>query len=1574
MSDSRPGEFDNGGELSSQTLLLGNAIFESPAVPGRSKPPNGDNASAVSEPQPIGQLGEYILLKELGRGGMGVVYEAMQPSLNRRVAVKTLPQTARLEPRQVQRFLHEAQAAAQLNHPHIVPVFSVGIADGLHYYTMQLIEGRDVARYIREARSLCDSGERRGNAETPVNAKRPTEPHPAPARQNSFSDSVPGDGTTVSVPVAKFAGLLPGKQERTSHRNSFDEIVQIGIQAAEALHYAHQVGVVHRDVKPSNLMLDHEGKLWVTDFGLAQVQGAAAMTMTGEVVGTLRYMSPEQPLGQRVLLDQRTDIYSLGVTLYELLTLEKAFGGTTSREIIRQVCFDEPIRIRRRNSRVPEDLETIVMKAMAKNPDERYQTARELADDLERFRQDQAILARRPTLLQQGRRWVRRNVALATAITVGLVCLLLVSLSASGMIWSALQAETQQRQKVESALKQSEGLRLAASSLLVNGSNPGLALLLAARAAELYPCVDTNSALMTAMSGNHELFSFSPREKRSAALSFSPDGKRILSATHLASAIGTTLPLLESEPTTGKLLRTYDDGGSMICGVYSPDGRLMLSTSLISSDDGADPKTAAVRCVLWDTETGERRFTFSDVLRNSCCDRVFSSARDEVVIPGSDGTVKVFSTTDGRLMKSLPGHTQPVVCCSFSQRGDRIVSASEDESVRVWSSETGQPIQQFTLEPGAKNIRAEILKSDSEVLISSSKGTFVGSVETGQPRNPDHLRENTAVADRSGTTAALYLLYGKHVNIVDVPSCQTMARIVVDSPIAHAEFSADSKNLLVCTVTEAIVADAATGQIHARLRGHTGAMIEARFSPNGRTVVSSSHDKTIRHWSLDNWGDRQIISTEMERALPYPWAISADSQQIAVAVRPREFTELRDADGKLINASFPGSVNRRGINGSRLVTHDDHEIVVWNSESLQQVASLRLPSEQLFAARAVPRTDLIVALLHDRPPLIWNIRTGDKTYVKEATDQPSDMDLHPRDSIVAVCGRNGDCCLIDAATARVTQAFHQQRDCGTVRFSPSGRNILTIDSTNTIVVWTPEQNINRQVFRDEPSGRLHAAWGQDDTTILAWRSGTISDLRCLNTETGAELGRLPDATVSGLSVHPAETVAAITSAESGLRLWNWTTSDIRTLTTAPARTPVFHRGQLYAVEGSADFQATTETLFGFPDDLKFARSALSIRDGQTGQLKESTPLTMLVHLLTADPESGRIAVSGLNYIAEVSSLEDGNRIADIRQHTAPLPFITFAGNTTRLICGGLDGRISVGDASGQRLLPERHNAPIRIAQVSRDGGRLASIDTSGTGFLWDLDRGEFILDLPRMEAAVNVLEMSPSNVRLAMGSADGTLVLFDLIARTSISVRRDAAIAEVQWSEDGNQLLVVTEQKNPDPVTRLAPRNVLVLNAQTLKATSIISVREPRLAAWRPGRRQIGIVTDDGRLVLHDPVRNASVIEMTMDRRRISDMAFSPNGQDLLLMHEDELSLWNLDSQREQLRIPSSDKTFLNEETKPFRRWQPFSPDGKWILSTTPALKKSPRVPLEEARQQTLRPLSDSERKQYSVGTLIPNL
>jgi tetratricopeptide (TPR) repeat protein len=204
------------------------------------------------------------------------------------------------------------------------------------------------------------------------------------------------------------------------------KVARLGIEAADALDHAHALGVLHRDIKPANLLIDRAGAVWITDFGLARFSGNQSLTGTGDVVGTLRYMSPEQALARRGVVDQRTDIYALGATLYELLTLRPAFGGRDHQELLHQIAFDEPVPPSRLNPAVPRDLETIVLKAMAKDPSSRYATAQELSEDLKRFLNDDSIMGRRPGPVERAVRWARRRWELvATAAAIVMVSLII---------------------------------------------------------------------------------------------------------------------------------------------------------------------------------------------------------------------------------------------------------------------------------------------------------------------------------------------------------------------------------------------------------------------------------------------------------------------------------------------------------------------------------------------------------------------------------------------------------------------------------------------------------------------------------------------------------------------------------------------------------------------------------------------------------------------------------------------------------------------------------------------------------------------------------------------------------------------------------------------------------------------------------------------------------------------------------------------------------------------------------------------------------------------------------------------
>ncbi len=361
----------------------------------------GEELAADEErgaPRPEGTLGDFRLIREIGRGGMGVVYEAEQISLSRRVALKVLPFASVLDDRQLQRFKHEAQAAALLHHTNIVPVYSVGTERGVHYYAMEFVEGRSLAAVIHELRG----------ARGPGSAERARARRPSPRTPPAASES-----------SAEVRALTADRSTETP--DYCRAVARLGVQAAEALDHAHGHDVVHRDVKPANLMVDAESRLWITDFGLARSRANPQLTLTGAIVGTLGYMSPEQALGKRVPVDHRTDVYSLGVTLIEALTLEPAFAGEDPRQVIQDIAFKNPAPPRRANAAVPQALETILLKAVAKDPEARYATAQEMADDLRRFLADEPIRARRAPILDRVTLWAKRHRAAVVAAACVLV-------------------------------------------------------------------------------------------------------------------------------------------------------------------------------------------------------------------------------------------------------------------------------------------------------------------------------------------------------------------------------------------------------------------------------------------------------------------------------------------------------------------------------------------------------------------------------------------------------------------------------------------------------------------------------------------------------------------------------------------------------------------------------------------------------------------------------------------------------------------------------------------------------------------------------------------------------------------------------------------------------------------------------------------------------------------------------------------------------------------------------------------------------------------------------------------------
>ena len=411
-----------------------------------------------------GRLGDFRIIRELGRGGMGVVYEAEQISLGRRVALKVLPFAGVLDERQLKRFKLEAAAAAALKHPNIVSVYCVGCERGVHFYAMEYVEGQSLAAVILECGnslplSFSNNGDNKASADSRKRSEQTADQTSSatdallPGSERVEKESDDRSQHSQDTVAAALSTLHTSRP-----RDFFRRVAELGIQAADALEHAHQMGIVHRDIKPANLLLDHEGKLSITDFGLARLSTDAGMTLTGDMLGTLRYMSPEQASGAK-LLDERTDIYSLGVTLYELLALRPAFAENDRQKLLRQVVEQDPPRLRSINPRIPADLETIIHKAMAKYPADRYPAAKELATDLAQFLADKPIQARRTPLVARVHRWGRRHVA----AVMSLVVVLAVSLTVLGVALALIFNE--QRRTADALDKRNLALQQARANL-----------------------------------------------------------------------------------------------------------------------------------------------------------------------------------------------------------------------------------------------------------------------------------------------------------------------------------------------------------------------------------------------------------------------------------------------------------------------------------------------------------------------------------------------------------------------------------------------------------------------------------------------------------------------------------------------------------------------------------------------------------------------------------------------------------------------------------------------------------------------------------------------------------------------------------------------------------------------------------------------------------------------------------------------------------------------------------------------------------------------------------------------------
>jgi eukaryotic-like serine/threonine-protein kinase len=733
--------------------------------------------------------GEYRILREIGRGGMGIVYEAEQVSLGRHVALKVLPAHSLLDPQRLQRFQCEAKAAARLHHTNIVPIYGVGEQAGLHYIAMQFIAGQSLDNVVHALR-------RRHELEAPQRypLRKAAASVTTPAAREAPDDTLPEAGPASKTPLGRPKSLLPiGLMD--SGRAYCQEVARIGLHAAEALEYAGQQGVLHRDIKPANLMLDETGQVWVMDFGLAKLTDGDDLTHSGELLGTLRYMAPERFQGR---FDATSDVYSLGLTLYEVLTLRSAYDEADRGQLIARVLSVDPPRPRRINAAIPPDLETIVLKAIAREPQSRYATAGELAEDLRRFLADRPIHARRVSTAEYSWRWCRRNPAwaalMASIVVLGMAIVVISSISALWLGERATQAETAvhkaqeqlwvskrgqaravrmsrlQGQRIESLHAIADAMQLpvppghtlaelrteAIAALALQdieveptwpgGLTPGIVAVAVDRNLKYCARLAEDGAVTVFRVGdNHEVAGWhvpapQPRRTSVASLRFSQDGRyvciwnsdlRQLSVRRWGSAE----PVLNyqfNDAGYGDAVCFAPDNTRLIY-VASPDARISvvdLATGRARQLPPIDMRRPVIQCApdsrriaiagvrggemkveIRDLATGSKQTSFAipaadNVALEWCPDgKTIATASDDQTSDdqaGIEHNIRLWNLPNGELLRTLHGHKNWGIRCSFDVSGARLLSNDWSHVLRLWETSSGK--QLFSLPMAGNNL------------------------------------------------------------------------------------------------------------------------------------------------------------------------------------------------------------------------------------------------------------------------------------------------------------------------------------------------------------------------------------------------------------------------------------------------------------------------------------------------------------------------------------------------------------------------------------------------------------------------------------------------------------------------------------------------------------------------------------------------------------------------------------------------------------------------------------------------------------------------------------------------------